>query len=103
LPVAYLCLGYPRAFLGEPELQRRGWATQLPLSQMIFEERWATHRSRRWKGRPRLQPPELHVAGLAAGGHHGRRPTTSRWAMVANGYSVARPTRFLSSGATVGL
>jgi 5,6-dimethylbenzimidazole synthase len=40
LPVAYLCLGYPRAFLGEPELQRRGWATQLPLSQMLFEERW---------------------------------------------------------------
>ena len=40
LPVAYLCVGYPRAFLGEPELQRRGWATQLPMNQMIFEERW---------------------------------------------------------------
>ncbi len=40
LPVAYLCVGYPRAFLGEPELQRRGWATQLPMNQIIFEERW---------------------------------------------------------------
>ncbi len=40
LPVAYLCVGYPRAFLGEPELQRRGWATQLPINQIIFEERW---------------------------------------------------------------
>ena len=39
-PVAYLCIGYPRAFLGEPELQRRGWATQLPMNQIIFEERW---------------------------------------------------------------
>jgi 5,6-dimethylbenzimidazole synthase len=40
LPVAYLCVGYPRAFLGEPELQRRGWAAQLPMNQIIFEERW---------------------------------------------------------------
>ena len=40
LPVAYLCVGYPRAFLGEPELQRRGWATQLPMNQIIFDERW---------------------------------------------------------------
>jgi 5,6-dimethylbenzimidazole synthase len=40
LPVAYLCVGYPRVFLGEPELQRRGWATQLPMNQIIFEERW---------------------------------------------------------------
>jgi 5,6-dimethylbenzimidazole synthase len=40
LPVAYLCLGYPRAFLGEPELQRRGWATQRPMNQMLFEDRW---------------------------------------------------------------
>ena len=39
-PVAYLCVGYPRAFLGEPELQRRGWATQLPMNQIIFEDRW---------------------------------------------------------------
>jgi 5,6-dimethylbenzimidazole synthase len=40
LPVAYLCLGYPREFLDEPELQRRGWATRLPVEQVIFEERW---------------------------------------------------------------
>jgi 5,6-dimethylbenzimidazole synthase len=39
-PVAYLCVGYPRAFLGEPELQRRGWATQLLINQIILEERW---------------------------------------------------------------
>ena len=47
LPVAYLCVGYPRAFLGEPELQRRGWATQLPMNQIIFEERW---------GNPPIEP-----------------------------------------------
>jgi 5,6-dimethylbenzimidazole synthase len=38
--VAYLCIGYPREFLDEPELQRRGWATRLPLEQIVYQERW---------------------------------------------------------------
>ena len=40
VPVAYLCIGYPREFLDEPELQRRGWATRLPLDQVVYQERW---------------------------------------------------------------
>jgi len=40
VPVAYLCIGYPREFLDEPELQQRGWATRLPLEQIVYEERW---------------------------------------------------------------
>ncbi len=40
VPVAYLCIGYPREFLDEPELQRHGWATRLPLEQIVFLERW---------------------------------------------------------------
>jgi 5,6-dimethylbenzimidazole synthase len=40
VPVAYLCIGYPREFLDEPELQRRGWATRLPLEQIVYRERW---------------------------------------------------------------
>ena len=40
VPVAYLCIGYPREFLDEPELQRRGWATRLPLEQIVYQERW---------------------------------------------------------------
>lgn len=40
LPVAYLCLGYPREFLDEPELQRRGWAHRLDLDDLVFENRW---------------------------------------------------------------
>ena len=42
VPVAYLCLGYPREFLDEPELQQRGWATRLPLEQVVYQERWGT-------------------------------------------------------------
>lgn len=40
VPVAYLCIGYPREFVDEPELQRRGWATRLPLEQIVYQERW---------------------------------------------------------------
>jgi 5,6-dimethylbenzimidazole synthase len=43
LPVAYLCLGYPREFLDEPELQRRGWAQRLALDDLVFENRWQHH------------------------------------------------------------
>jgi len=40
LPVAYLCVGYAKEFLDEPELQQRGWADRLPLENVIHQERW---------------------------------------------------------------
>ena len=40
IPVAYLCIGYPKEFLDEPELQRRGWAERLPLDGLLYRERW---------------------------------------------------------------
>ena len=40
IPVAYLCIGYPKEFLDEPELQRRGWAERLPLDALLYRERW---------------------------------------------------------------
>jgi 5,6-dimethylbenzimidazole synthase len=48
VPVAYLCVGYPREFLDSPELERRGWATRLPLAEVVHEERW--------QGPPALRP-----------------------------------------------
>jgi 5,6-dimethylbenzimidazole synthase len=42
-PVAYLCVGYPREFLDEPELQRRGWAKRLPLHAVVSQERWSRY------------------------------------------------------------
>ena len=32
IPVAYLCIGYPVEYLGEPLLQTAGWRDRLPLS-----------------------------------------------------------------------
>jgi 5,6-dimethylbenzimidazole synthase len=38
--VAYLCLGYAQEFFHEPELQRRRWASRVPLDQLVYRERW---------------------------------------------------------------
>ena len=35
LPVAYLCLGYVDHFDAEPELERFGWETRIPLEDVI--------------------------------------------------------------------
>jgi 5,6-dimethylbenzimidazole synthase len=38
--VAYLCIGYPQIWLPKPELELVGWASRLPLRDLIFAERW---------------------------------------------------------------
>lgn len=38
--VAYLCLGYAQEFFDEPELQRRRWASRVPLDQLVYREHW---------------------------------------------------------------
>ena len=38
--VAYLCLGYAQEFFDEPELQRRRWASRVPLDRLVYRERW---------------------------------------------------------------
>jgi len=39
-PVGYLCVGYPVEFLPQPELERAGWASRLPLDGLVYEDRW---------------------------------------------------------------
>ena len=43
--VAYLCLGYAQEFFDEPELQRRRWASRVPLDQLVYRERWGNSAS----------------------------------------------------------
>jgi len=40
VPVAYLCVGYPEAFLPKPELELVGWAPRLALGDLIFADQW---------------------------------------------------------------
>jgi 5,6-dimethylbenzimidazole synthase len=51
VPVAYLCLGYVTEFLVEPELQRAGWRSRLPVGQVIHANQWG-------HPHPRLSPSE---------------------------------------------
>ncbi|GAB6050036.1 hypothetical protein JCM16106_08810 [Hydrogenophilus islandicus] len=41
VPIAYLCLGWVREFLDEPELQRVGWAQRDPLDDHLHWEHFA--------------------------------------------------------------
>ena len=36
-----MCLGPVQLFYDEPMLQRERWAQRLPLSEVVFENRWA--------------------------------------------------------------
>jgi len=40
IPVAYLCIGYPVEYLGEPLLQTAGWRDRLPLSELLHYDGW---------------------------------------------------------------
>jgi len=40
LPVAYLCLGYVDRFAAEPELERFGWESRIPLDDVVSYEKY---------------------------------------------------------------
>lgn len=40
IPIAYLCVGYVSEFLDQPELERRGWSSRLPLKDLIYYDQW---------------------------------------------------------------
>jgi 5,6-dimethylbenzimidazole synthase len=42
VPVAYLCLGYVDSFAAEPELERSGWETRIPLEEVISYDQYTT-------------------------------------------------------------
>lgn len=39
-PLAYLCLGYVSEFLDQPELEKKGWRSRLPLSELVHGNAW---------------------------------------------------------------
>ena len=38
--VAYLCLGYVKAFSGQPDLAKAGWRKRLPIHELVHYEEW---------------------------------------------------------------
>lgn len=41
VPVAYLCVGHVSEFAARPDLERNGWASRLPLSDLVMSETYA--------------------------------------------------------------
>lgn len=65
VPVAYLCIGYPEAFLPQPELERVGWAPRLALADLVFTDQWG----RRDEGlAAHAARGTIETAGAASGG-----------------------------------
>lgn len=40
VPVAWLCVGYVDELYEQPELAAKGWASRLPLDQLIYRDAW---------------------------------------------------------------
>ena len=40
LLVAYLCVGYPVEFRGQPMLEEVGWKQRQRLSDLVFQDQW---------------------------------------------------------------
>ncbi len=40
LPVAYLCVGYPKEFLDRPMLEKVGCAKRTPVEELVFHDFW---------------------------------------------------------------
>ncbi|MEM3849021.1 MAG: 5,6-dimethylbenzimidazole synthase [Zestosphaera sp.] len=38
--IAYLTMGYVTSFPERPELEEKGWNTRLPLSDLVYQDRW---------------------------------------------------------------
>jgi nicotinate-nucleotide--dimethylbenzimidazole phosphoribosyltransferase len=68
LPVAYLTLGYPVAFPGEPLLETTGWSGRRPLSEHVFSNRYGSACSvpQSREAEPRAAPPVTCAATAAA-------------------------------------
>jgi nicotinate-nucleotide--dimethylbenzimidazole phosphoribosyltransferase len=102
-PVAYLCLGHPRAFRAKPMLQELGWEPRRPLADAVHRETWgdprpaetaATARDERHESEIRRIPPADEAARAAARAHQAllTKPIGSlgRLEEIAEWYAAAR-------------
>lgn len=56
VPVAYLCMGYPERFETQPELEKAGWRSRLPLGSVLFYERWGQSTHPHWPALEQFLP-----------------------------------------------
>ncbi len=67
--LGWLCLGWPDERPPEPGLQRAGWSSRQPLSEVVLWERWP----RRGRATPLPAPPPSHLQAPAPVAGRGAR------------------------------
>lgn len=108
-PVAYLCVGHPRAFRGRPMLEELGWRPRRALEEVVHDERFEdTHADAHAHAHAPAQahapvPPRSHDAMTAAAarwdtltkprGSLGRLEDIATWFAGARDASVEPPKR----------
>lgn len=103
-PIAYVCVGHPRAFRTTPMLEEVGWSARRPLADVVHAERWreplaapggTKRRSAPGPGGRRIEPVST-PAGEAARAHQAEltkpRESLGRLETLAAWYAAARGT-----------
>ncbi len=49
--VAYLCLGYVKEFAVQPDLEKAGWRSRLPLEQLVHYDHWGNRQEKTVQGK----------------------------------------------------
>jgi nicotinate-nucleotide--dimethylbenzimidazole phosphoribosyltransferase len=92
-PIAYLCVGWPDERPARPGLEAAGWATRMPLEEVVMPERWRTQSPSTELGPPAPDGPTNRAAVIAArdrldrlvkpsGSLGALEPLIERWAAI---------------------
>ncbi len=82
--VAYLCVGYVSHFESQPDLEKAGWRSRIPVGQLIHDESWGNRvrdkGKRKDEGKGRSN--DAHHQGLHTNGGRGKNQAGRRAASV---------------------
>lgn len=84
-PIAYLCVGHPRAFRVTPMLEEVGWSTRRPLREALHAERWQGE----------SVPKEVHPEPRRASSHIAPASEFARAAARAHQAELTKPRESL--------
>ncbi|MCZ6801647.1 MAG: 5,6-dimethylbenzimidazole synthase [Nitrospirae bacterium] len=57
--VAYLCLGYVKEFAVQPDLEKAGWRSRLPLEQLVHYDQWGNRQEKTVQGKSSIKKSSM--------------------------------------------
>lgn len=99
-PIAYLCVGWPDERPVRPGLESAGWASRVPLDEVVMRDRWEADAGTEDPDAPRGTGPDREAATAArdrldqlvkpAGSLGALEPLIERWAGIAGAPPAAK-------------